>query len=452
MSETGTTGDAPMSSPSAENLWEVFRMSKENWEQLTDEQRDGLCVLKTTMLVSNDQEAKAQQAQENTKKRRLQLEGHADLMPGMKRMKLGGDPRATRANKRDAKMSIESLETTAMSLSTHQEMLDRGHVWVRNAYFVPGKRVCKCWECATLDDWRYMQNEWVEDRPQKFQLADGTWDSDWHFVRGKKDNNYRKHTCSSCMAERSEQSHAECFREIVAGNKTLGSQGSCSKYYQRAADHKKACQVVKKSYKALVGFAFTEEGDLYLPALERSCEGVKVGVDAQSRGFLSPDDPFGNDMTSWSEQTWTWTDPADGCDDEQTWTWTDPADGCDDDRSTWSDKNSTCTSQWSETSEHGSESDGWRMVDKSKGQKVGVPSSSNLLKNLTKKQLRKLACAYATVHTADLTTLLRPLMALFAMKRFDVEESVKIADLCTDWLNTVRDASPAGGGGVQVNW
>ena len=73
MAETGTTGDAPMSSPSAENLWEVFRMSKENWEKLTDEQRDGLCVLKTTMLVSNEQEAKAQQAQDNMKKRRLEL-------------------------------------------------------------------------------------------------------------------------------------------------------------------------------------------------------------------------------------------------------------------------------------------------------------------------------------------------------------------------------------------
>ena len=68
MSETGTTGDAPMSSPSAENLWEVFRMSKDNWEKLTDEQRDGLCVLKTTMLVFNEQEAKAQQTQNNMKK------------------------------------------------------------------------------------------------------------------------------------------------------------------------------------------------------------------------------------------------------------------------------------------------------------------------------------------------------------------------------------------------
>ena len=72
MAETGTTGDAPMGSPSsdqdAENLWEVFRMSKVNWDKLTDEQREGLCVLKPTMLGFNAQEAKAQQAQKKMKK------------------------------------------------------------------------------------------------------------------------------------------------------------------------------------------------------------------------------------------------------------------------------------------------------------------------------------------------------------------------------------------------
>ena len=48
MAETGTTGDAPMGSPSldqdAENLWEVFRMSKVNWEKITDEKRERVCV------------------------------------------------------------------------------------------------------------------------------------------------------------------------------------------------------------------------------------------------------------------------------------------------------------------------------------------------------------------------------------------------------------------------
>ena len=86
------------------------------------------------------------------------------------------------------------------------------------------------------------------------------------------------------------------------------------------------------------------------------------------------------------------------------------------------------------------------MVEKSAGESVSVPAGSNLLGNLSRKQLRKLACAYVTVHTADLTTLLKPLMALFAMKRLDVEESEKIADLCSEWLHTMRDASPAGGG------
>jgi len=124
---TGTTGDAPMDSPSMDNLWEVFRMSKGNWEKLTDEQKDGLCVLKPTMVVFNAQEAKAQQAQKNMKKRRQEIVAHAELLPGMQKLKLV-DPRTKRAHTRNARMSIESLETTEVSLSTKQEMLDAGQV------------------------------------------------------------------------------------------------------------------------------------------------------------------------------------------------------------------------------------------------------------------------------------------------------------------------------------
>ena len=107
-----------------------------------------------------------------------------------------------------------------------------------------------------------------------------------------------------------------------------GSQRSMDKYHQRAALYKDACQQVKSSFNALVGFAVNEDGELFLPALKRSCEGVRVGVDPQSRGVvLSPDDRWDDDRTAWSDQTWT-------CRSQ----WSDHADRWDDDRSTWCDE------------------------------------------------------------------------------------------------------------------
>ena len=185
---------------------------------------------------------------------------------------------------------LDSSIADEASEMTREQYESLGYVFCKDSYWLPPRRLGWCCSCGDLDDWKIMEQSWVDklsDREMQLWLDQRAANHRYPELRKGKSGDTLVYTCTTCIARRDNKDEKLVAVELAQKNKGAGTINHSQK---RVAMFKKNLTTVKDHLKVLVGFALDEDGML---ALRRATIGVGVGIDLKSTGA-----PPGGEETS----------------------------------------------------------------------------------------------------------------------------------------------------------